>query len=69
MWTRRHTNKEMGWTVMGRASVLALFGPQLKKKTTQILSSSRMSSVDEKIALRQKEHSRDRVKGRMQCWQ
>lgn len=40
-----------------------------EKKSPQILSSSRMSSVDEKTALRQKEHNRDRVKGRMQCWQ
>lgn len=54
---------------MGRASVLALFGPQLKKNNPQILNSSRMSSVDEKTALRQKEHNRDRVKERMQYWQ
>lgn len=53
----------MKQTVMGRASVLALFGPQLKK-SPKILRSPGVSSTEEKTAQRQKENTRERVEDR-----
>lgn len=60
MRTRRCVSNK---TVMGRASVLPLYGPQLKK-SPNILRSTRMSIIEEKMMLRQKQCTGERVKDR-----
>jgi len=50
-------------TVMDRANVLPLLGPQLKLSPT-ILRSPRVSGIEEKTVQRQKENTRDKVEDR-----